>query len=248
MGNPKFFAWPFLANHFPVCFLTPLRQDFSLPTDLPAQNLRIISTSHLSSISWQAGSECPSNLWCRQTKPKISVSASPHCAVGCSYLLLQVPPFSASPSLEPTSQWVPNWDNCPFFFVFLSDGPQGHIILGLHAFYFDSNTSPYGRLTFLLFFCDWNKSPGQVHYAWFPLSQGNSFQGTYSGLVLKALKKPSRVCLNYSDGWSTDFFLAGTNIFPSGLFYQFDKYIWIPAVGSRNPCITSLSQIITVII
>lgn len=54
MWHPKFFAWPFLPNHYPGCFLTP-----SLSPNLLEQNLHITSKSHLSSIFWRL--QCVSN-------------------------------------------------------------------------------------------------------------------------------------------------------------------------------------------
>lgn len=90
----------------------------------------------------------PSRLWCSHTKPtKYCAGSSP-----LSRRLVLPALADAGHTSEPTWQWMPDEENCPFFLAFLSGAAQG-IIWGLGVFYLDSNTNPHGRLT-CLHFCN----------------------------------------------------------------------------------------------
>lgn len=132
----------------------------------------------------------------------------------------------------------------PSLLCVLSDGAQRSIIWGPGIFCLGSNISPHGRVTCLLFSCDWNESLGQVHHAYLTLSQGESFSGNlFRTHVNRLWESPPHQCypqmyVNYSKRWSVNFFPEGTNIFPSGLFHQLDKFIWSPVIGSSSPYVT----------
>ena len=111
----------------------------------------------------------------------------------------------------------------PSSLLFLTEVVQSSIIWGPCVFYLVLYTRPHGRLTCLLF-CGWSEPLGQVHHAYITLSQGESFQGTYSGSCVKRLGEShptstAHMCLN-SSRWNVKFFPEGTTVFPSGVFHS----------------------------
>lgn len=211
MGNPKFFAWPFLASHSPVCFLSLLRHTFSLSTD--CLHRTFISHQRLPCpVFLGRQGEVSIHQMFTAARPNLKLMYKLHLTVGWA-----VPTCSCRcHSFLPAPLWHPPHGGCQI----------GKSALSLLCF---SPVCPKAMLFWASMPCLWIQIPAPMVDSHFYSSvteinhlvkfimpgflslRGSTFQGTHSGLVLKGFEKDtspvlSPVCLNYSDGWSITFF------------------------------------------